>query len=79
MSSIDKDVLPLKQSSRFSSNSLQLGLKKKKEKLLVWIRTEVENNCALLMEIVGEKTRKAVFLIPDVLNFLGIHKNKMVT
>lgn len=31
------------------------------------------------MEIVGEKTRKAVFLIPDVLNFLGIHKNKMVT
>lgn len=63
MSSPDKDdqLFPLQESSRFCSNSLQLVKKKKKrEKPLVWTRTKVKNNCALLMEIVGKTARKAV-------------------
>lgn len=69
MSSPDKDdqLFPLQESNHFCSNSLQVGggggeekKKEKKEKPLVWTRTKMENNCALLMEIVGKTARKTV-------------------
>lgn len=58
MSSPDKDdqLFPLQQSSCFWSNSLQVSWKTKKP-LIVWTKTKVEDNCALLMEVI-EKTER---------------------
>lgn len=62
MSSVDKDD---HMSSLKEKTSVQVFCKWVTEKPHVRNRTEVENNCALFTETVGETRRKTALQIPD--------------